>query len=201
MAALYSTGTRDRFRIRLERGKEPGTTEIYLSHQGMEEVVASGSGSDHISTMWQGRPSDPELETEMLRLLMAHLGAKGPGRRDRRGRRAAARARQAGAHWRPHAAERAGRPRPRLAARGGCRPIASVSRSRTATAPKASTMSVTSTRTSGQEARVLRAPLRRQGKIPQEQYRIQLKAADSSTDVAVLDKEGRRTSPRSASGS
>ncbi|MDP2706802.1 MAG: outer membrane protein assembly factor BamC, partial [Burkholderiales bacterium] len=78
MAALYSTGTRDRFRIRLERGKEPGTTEIYLSHQGMEEVVASGSGSDHISTMWQGRPSDPELETEMLRLLMAHLGAKDP---------------------------------------------------------------------------------------------------------------------------
>src|SRR3989338_5191992 len=78
MAALYSTGTRDRFRIRLERGKEPGTTEIYLSHQGMEEVVASGSGSDHISTMWQGRPSDPDLETEMLRLLMTHLGAKEP---------------------------------------------------------------------------------------------------------------------------
>ncbi len=78
LSSLYSTGTRDRFRIRMERGKEPGTTEVYLSHQGMEEVVASGSGSDHIATMWQGRPSDPALETEMLRLLMAHLGAKDP---------------------------------------------------------------------------------------------------------------------------
>lgn len=76
LSSLYSTGTRDRFRIRLERGRQPGTTEIYLSHQGMEEVVASGSGSDHISTMWQARPTDPELETEMLKLLMAHLGAK-----------------------------------------------------------------------------------------------------------------------------
>lgn len=76
LSSLYSTGTRDRFRIRLERGKAPGTTEIYLSHQGMEEVVASGSGSDHIATMWQARPTDPELETELLRLLMSHLGAK-----------------------------------------------------------------------------------------------------------------------------
>lgn len=78
LSSLYSTGTRDRFRIRLERGRTPGTTEIYLSHQGMEEVVASGGGGDHIATMWQPRPTEPELETEMLRLLMAHLGAKDP---------------------------------------------------------------------------------------------------------------------------
>lgn len=76
LTSLYSTGTRDRFRIRLERGREPGTTEVYLSHQGMEEVVASGNESTQIQTMWQGRPSDPALETEMLRLLMAHLGSK-----------------------------------------------------------------------------------------------------------------------------
>ena len=72
--SLYSTGLRDQFRIRLERGVEPGTMEVYVSHRGMEEVLASGGYTDTIETLWQPRASDPELEIEVLRLLMVHLG-------------------------------------------------------------------------------------------------------------------------------
>ena len=38
---VYSTSERDKFRTRLERGAEPDTTEIYISHRGMEEVSTS----------------------------------------------------------------------------------------------------------------------------------------------------------------
>lgn len=67
----YSTGERDKFRTRLERGMEPGTTEIYISHRGVEEVYTSSSKD---STTWQPRPSDPELEAEFLRRLMMRFG-------------------------------------------------------------------------------------------------------------------------------
>lgn len=69
--SFYSSGTRDKFRLRLERGTAAGTTEIYLSHQGLAEVVAEGRGN---SKHWQPRPSEPELEAEMLSLLMTDLG-------------------------------------------------------------------------------------------------------------------------------
>lgn len=69
---LFSTSERDKFRTRLEEGKEPGTVEIYISHRGMEEVYSS-SAQD--STVWQPRAADPELEAEMLRRLMVKLGA------------------------------------------------------------------------------------------------------------------------------
>ena len=69
---MWSTGTRDKFRIRLEKGSEPGTTEVYLSHRGLEEVYTS-SAQD--STKWQPRPVDRELEAEMLTRIMARIGA------------------------------------------------------------------------------------------------------------------------------
>lgn len=69
--SLYSTGERDKFRTRLERGSN-GTTEIYISHRGMEEVYSSAQKD---ATVWQPRASDPELETEFLRRLMVKLGA------------------------------------------------------------------------------------------------------------------------------
>ena len=76
--AVYSTSERDKFRTRLERGAQPGTTEIYISHRGMEEVyttfsVETGTGKD---TKWQPRPASPELEAEMLRRLMVRLGVQ-----------------------------------------------------------------------------------------------------------------------------
>lgn len=67
--SLYSTGERDKFRTRLERTAEG--TEIYISHRGMVETVASNSSG---STVWQPRPADPELETDFLRRLMVKLG-------------------------------------------------------------------------------------------------------------------------------
>ncbi len=68
--SLYSTGERDKFRTRVERG--PDGTEIYISHRGMVEVY---SNADKDQTVWQPRPSDPELEIEFLRRLMVKLGA------------------------------------------------------------------------------------------------------------------------------
>ncbi len=69
---LYSTAERDKFRTRIEKGAEPGTTEIYVSHRGMYEVYVT-EGKDQ--TRWQPRPADPDLEAEMLRRLMVRLGA------------------------------------------------------------------------------------------------------------------------------
>jgi outer membrane protein assembly factor BamC len=67
---LYSAGTRDRFRVRIERGADPRSVEVYLTHRGAEEVVQGES------TIWQARPSDPELEAEMLSRLMVYLGTE-----------------------------------------------------------------------------------------------------------------------------
>jgi outer membrane protein assembly factor BamC len=66
-----STGERDKFRTRLERGAVPNTTEVYISHRGVTEVYQN---QYHDSTVWQARPADPGLEAEFLRLLMARFG-------------------------------------------------------------------------------------------------------------------------------
>lgn len=71
--SIYSTGERDKFRTRLERGIEPGSTEIYISHRGMEEVYTDQTKD---KTRWQPRAPNPELEAEMLGRLMARLGVQ-----------------------------------------------------------------------------------------------------------------------------
>ncbi len=58
LGTAYSTGNRDKFRIRLERGT--GITKVFVIHKGMEEVSHANN------FIWQNRPSDPELEAEML---------------------------------------------------------------------------------------------------------------------------------------
>ncbi|AEG93669.1 outer membrane protein assembly factor BamC [Ramlibacter tataouinensis] len=68
--SVYSTSERDRFRTRLERSPAGGT-EIYISHRGMIEVY---NNRERDQTVWQPRPTDPELETEFLRRLMVKLG-------------------------------------------------------------------------------------------------------------------------------
>jgi len=67
---LYSTGERDRFRTRIERGADGGS-EIYISHRGAKEVVVGVQGGN---TVWEARPSDPELEAEFLQRLLVRLG-------------------------------------------------------------------------------------------------------------------------------
>ncbi|WP_230026174.1 outer membrane protein assembly factor BamC [Massilia sp. Bi118] len=67
--SAYSTGERDKFRTRLER-RPDGSTEIYISHRGAEEVLV---GPQKETTTWTVRPSDPGLEAEFLGRLMAQL--------------------------------------------------------------------------------------------------------------------------------
>ncbi len=67
---LYSTGERDKFRIRLDR-TDNNHTELYVIHRGLVEVYADKLSK---STVWQPRPNDPELEKEFLRRLMLKLG-------------------------------------------------------------------------------------------------------------------------------
>jgi outer membrane protein assembly factor BamC len=70
----YSAATRDQYRVRLEAGAETGTTELFLTHRGVEEVV-TGPATD-ANTVWKPRPTDPELEAEMLKRLMVYLGVE-----------------------------------------------------------------------------------------------------------------------------
>jgi len=73
---LYSAPTRDRFRTRLERSADGKDTAVYLTHSGVEEVAVGGASASATNTyIWQRRPSDPELEAEMLNRLTVYLGA------------------------------------------------------------------------------------------------------------------------------
>ncbi len=69
--SLYSTGERDRFRLRVER--VAAGSEIYLTHRGLVEVFVS---QQRDQTMWTNRPTDRGLESEMLARIMVRLGAK-----------------------------------------------------------------------------------------------------------------------------
>lgn len=68
---LYGSGERDKYRTRLERLPD-GTTEIYISHRGAQEVLV---GAQKESTQWTARPNDPNLEALFLAKLMTKLGA------------------------------------------------------------------------------------------------------------------------------
>ena len=74
MDGAYTAATRDQFRTRLERGTDEGFTEIYVTHRGVEEVVSGGAIDPN--TSWQARPTDPELEAEMLKRMMVFLGVE-----------------------------------------------------------------------------------------------------------------------------
>jgi outer membrane protein assembly factor BamC len=75
--SAYDSGIRDKFRTRLERAPD-GSTEIYISHRGAEEklIGAANVQSGAQTTTWVSRPSDPELEVQMLSQLMTRLGAE-----------------------------------------------------------------------------------------------------------------------------
>jgi outer membrane protein assembly factor BamC len=65
LGQVYSTGEMDKFRFRVER-TAANTSEVFVSHRGMVEVFTSQAQD---STKWQPRPSDPELEVELLQRL------------------------------------------------------------------------------------------------------------------------------------
>lgn len=68
---LYSSGERDQYRTRLERDKDGVSTDVYITHYGKEEV----QDKDKVTTKWQDRPNDPELESIMLQKLLVRFGS------------------------------------------------------------------------------------------------------------------------------
>ncbi|WP_169741294.1 outer membrane protein assembly factor BamC [Andreprevotia chitinilytica] len=81
--SFISTGELDKFRTRIERGSGADVTDIYITHRGMTEVFSDGStdakgnsaaGTTNTKTIWTPRPSDPELEAQMLSLMLQRFG-------------------------------------------------------------------------------------------------------------------------------
>jgi outer membrane protein assembly factor BamC len=68
---VYAVGERDQYRTRLERSKDGASTEVYITHRGMEEVYSS----DKRVPQWQARGNDPEKEAIMLQRLMVRFGS------------------------------------------------------------------------------------------------------------------------------
>jgi outer membrane protein assembly factor BamC len=68
---VYSSGTRDKYRTRVERAAN-NTTEVYVSHRGMEEKSIGNTASPQFR--WEPRKPEPEFEAEMLARLMQYLG-------------------------------------------------------------------------------------------------------------------------------
>jgi len=72
---FYSTYKRDKFRTRIERGADPGTVEIYVSHRGMEQVPTTKVDNvQGAGFAWGLMPPNPGLEAEMLSRLMMRFG-------------------------------------------------------------------------------------------------------------------------------
>ncbi len=67
----WDTGERDQFRTRVER--TAAGSEVYIAHRGVIEVYTSERRE---STTWRSRPSDSQLEAEMISRLMVSLGVK-----------------------------------------------------------------------------------------------------------------------------
>lgn len=62
---------KDRFRVRVEPGREAGTTELYVSHRGMMQEFI---GTDSVP-VWTKDPNDPELEIEVIGQMLQFFGA------------------------------------------------------------------------------------------------------------------------------
>ena len=72
---VTDTYKRDKFRTRIERGSEPGTVEIYISHRGSEQrPMKTGQGGSPEDWNWTPSPPNPQLEAEFLERLMVALG-------------------------------------------------------------------------------------------------------------------------------
>ncbi len=74
---LNDTYKRDKFRTRIERGTEPGTVEIFISHQGAAQLPTKVDKVSKIGDdfSWQMTPADPGLEAEFLGRMMIAFGA------------------------------------------------------------------------------------------------------------------------------
>ena len=76
---FYTTYKRDKFRTRIERGIEPGTVEVFISHRGMEQVPTTKiDGGSPAAFAWAVLPPNPNTEAEMLGRMMLRFGAPQP---------------------------------------------------------------------------------------------------------------------------
>lgn len=69
LSFLYDSGTRDQYRMRIERTATG--CDIYIAHHGLIEEYETAQKD---RTVWRGRPSDPQLEAAMLSRLLVKLG-------------------------------------------------------------------------------------------------------------------------------
>ncbi len=72
---LYTTYKRDKFRTRIERGSEPGTVDIFVTHRGAEQMPTALSAGEPVAFAWTVLPPNPGLETEILTRMMVRFGA------------------------------------------------------------------------------------------------------------------------------
>jgi outer membrane protein assembly factor BamC len=72
LGKMNASGMRDRYRVRVDAGAVPGTSEVHVSHYLMEEMVIT-EGYSH-SVKWQSREPDRQKEVELLKKLQASLG-------------------------------------------------------------------------------------------------------------------------------
>jgi outer membrane protein assembly factor BamC len=72
---LYTTYRRDKFRTRIERGSEPGTVDIFVTHRGAEQLPTAMSAGSPVAFAWTVLPPNIGLETEILTRLMMRFGA------------------------------------------------------------------------------------------------------------------------------
>jgi outer membrane protein assembly factor BamC len=79
---LWDSGTRDKFRTRIERAAN-NRTEIYISHQHMEEKNYSTQGQ--VEVRWMNGKEDPGLNAAMIARLMVFLGEDVDGARKKMG--------------------------------------------------------------------------------------------------------------------
>jgi len=79
---LWDSGTRDKFRTRIERAGN-NRTEIYISHQHMEEKNYSTQGQ--VDVRWMNGKEDPGLNAAMIARLMVFLGEDVDGARKKMG--------------------------------------------------------------------------------------------------------------------
>ncbi len=70
--SVYSSGTRDKYRVRVERGAN-NTTEIYVAHRGLEEKNIGSSTQP--AFRWEPRRPEPEFEAEILKRMLVFLGS------------------------------------------------------------------------------------------------------------------------------
>ena len=75
---FYTTYKRDKFRTRIERGTDPDTVEIYVSHRGMEQMPTAMSQGSPVAFAWAVLPPNPDLEAEFLTRLLVRFGVSEP---------------------------------------------------------------------------------------------------------------------------